>query len=219
MVELVLIRSKESTSNTISILWLYKTINQIRIMRLHQLFLMIIALVLVSNLLGAQEIEKRRYNFGLGAGVSLNNVFNHNRGATFDTRFSPILITAVSTIPLKNERLGLMIELDYIHKGPSDHDINYLILSGLLDYQLLENIKLKAVLGPYLGYLFKYKLGDVEFKADKIREDFGLDAGLFYAVQLSERIQLFLSPRVEVGLIRFSNSNHISSQLKIGVLF
>ncbi len=165
------------------------------------------------------QVEKdKKINFGIGIGVSINNVFNHVSNAEFQSRFSPILITANAQKQL-GKKWSVLSELDYIHKGPKYHDINYLILSVLPQYRIFpKNITLLA--GPYIAYMFKYESYGVVSKREDLKNyDVGADIGFLFSKKVNEKINLFLSPRVELGMMRFSFSNHLSYQLKMGVSF
>lgn len=57
-------------------------------------------------------------------------------------------------------------------------------------------------------------------KSDKIKKyDLGLDAGINYTQKIYSRFDFFISPRIELGLIRFSYSNHLSYQLRAGLRY
>lgn len=179
-----------------------------------------LTLLLILPFILEGQIEKTdKYDIGFGIGGSINNVFNHTvESADFEAKLSPILFTVNTELKLDG-RWGMLAELDYIHKGPKNHDINYLILSVLPKYQISKKLNLSFAVGPYIGYLFRYNLRGQELISDVTKRiDIGLDAGIIYSKKLNEKFDIFISPRIEVGAIRFSYSNHISGQLKVGLI-
>jgi len=172
-----------------------------------------------SITLMSQTLDNNKLNYGVGLGLSRNNVFNHLAGAKFEPRISPILITTNVQYNF-SRRWAVLSELDYIHKGPMNHDINYLVLSVLPKFKVFNKPNFSLLAGPYIAYLFQYKAGGVINTSDRVKKyDFGMDAGIHYSKRINENFNLFISPRVEVGLIIFSQSQHISYQIKAGVEF
>ncbi|MBK7811584.1 MAG: hypothetical protein IPI50_10135 [Saprospiraceae bacterium] len=178
-----------------------------------------ILFVSLSISLGGQSQINKKLNYGVGIGLSWNNVFNHLAGAKFDPRISPILITT-NVQYIFDRRWTVLSELDYIHKGPLNHDINYLVLSVLPKFKVFSNPNISLLAGPYMGYLFRYKARGIISTSDRIKKyDVGMDAGIHYSKRINENFNIFISPRVELGLIIFSQSQHISYQLRAGVEF
>lgn len=179
---------------------------------------LLLGLTLSLNLFG-QSVENKKINFGFGAGVSINNVFHHEENVKFKPKFSPILLTVNAQKPL-TRHWSLFSELDYIHKGPYHFDINYLVLSVLPQYTICNKPNISFLAGPYVGYMFRYKtIGGIYHNDNLKKYDTGLDAAIMFSTKISKKFNLYISPRVEVGLIRFSFSNHISYQLVMGARF
>jgi len=181
--------------------------------------LLIISFSILPFLLIGQSEENRKINIGIGAGVSQNNVFNHVYGAEFESKLSSILITVNAQKPLSN-KWSIFSELDYIHKGPKGFNINYLVFSILPEYKIISNPDISILGGPYIGYMFKYKaFGSIFEHPDLKNYDLGIDAGINFTKRINQKISFFIFPRIEVGMIRFSFSNHFSYQLKTGLRF
>ncbi len=181
--------------------------------------LILLSVSILPLILNAQSKDTNKFNFGIGAGVSINDAFNHVMDAKFKSRLSPILITINAQKQLEN-KWGILAELDYIHKGPIEHDISYLTFSFLAQHKISTKPTISILAGPYIGYLFKYESYGVVFKHKDLKNhDIGIDTGLNFSMRLSEKISLFISPRLEVGMMRFSFSNNISYQLKTGITF
>ncbi len=179
----------------------------------------IIILSILPLALNGQSEENKKISFGVGAGVSLNNVYNHIREAEFEPKFSAVLITVNAQKQLSN-RWNLLSELDYTHKGPKGHKINYFVISMLPSYKIVAKPNISILGGPYIGYMLKYEAyGSVEKHEDLKNYDLGIDSGISFTTRVNEKLDLYISPRIEVGLIRFSFSNHISYQLKTGIRF
>jgi len=174
---------------------------------------------IVPIFLIGQTVENEKFEFGAGFGVSMNNVFNHISNSEFESRFSPILIT-VNIERRLSRKWSILSELDYIHKGPEEHDINYLVFSILPKYNLWSKPNISLIAGPYIGYMFKYESYGSEKNHDELKNyDVGIDAGLTYQTGITDDLYIFVSPRIEAGMIRFSYSNHLSYQLKTGIKF
>ena len=181
--------------------------------------IMIFYFSLIPIFLIGQTAKNEKFEFGAGFGVSMNNVFNHISNAEFESRLSPILIT-VNIERRLSRKWSMFSELDYVHKGPEAHDINYLVFSVLPKYDLLSKPNISLIAGPYIGYMFKYESYGRERNHEELKNyDAGIDAGLMYHTRITNNLYIFVSPRIEAGMIRFSYSNHLSYQLKTGVKF
>lgn len=181
--------------------------------------ILIILLALSPIILSGQSQIRKNVSIGIGAGLSWNDVFNHTNDGEFDMKFSPVLLTVHAQKQL-SEKWYLLSELDYIHKGPEDYVIDYLVLSVLPKYTLFPNANISILGGPYIGYLFEYRDSGRVTETNALKDyDLGFDAGVSFSKKIGKKAEFFVSPRVEVGLIRFSYSNHLSLQLKTGLRF
>ncbi len=74
--------------------------------------------------------------------------------------------------------------------------------------------------GLYGGYLFDYKISGTSDKPPGLKKyDFGVDLGMDFTWKIDDEMSFYLSPMFELGVIRFSFSNHLSYQLKAGIKF
>lgn len=175
-------------------------------------------LMLISNVSKAQNTDK--FNFGFAYGLSINTVFNHvsqNRG--FEPKISPFLFTAFAEYDYKSN-LKFTAELEYADKGPKHYQINYLTLSLMPKYRISKQSDIYLLGGIYTGYMFDYLIDGQKINHERLKNyDFGIDTGLDFIFPIYENYEWFVSPRLEIGVIRFSYSNHISLQLKTGLRF
>ena len=187
-------------------------------MKSHLIIFIISLFIFISTTLKAQNIDK--FDFGLAYGMSINNVFNHASGADyFEPKVSPYLFTVFAEHKYKS-RLSFIGELEYADKGPQRYQINYLTLSLMPKYQISERYNISILGGIYTGYMFNYIVGGQKYDAPHIKNyDLGIDAGFDFTLPVYENYEWFVSPRLEIGVVRFSFSNHISLQLKTGLRF
>jgi len=179
-----------------------------------------IVFLFIPLMLLSQDIGKKT-SFGIYYGLSINNVYDHVDGpdVQFDDNFSPILFGGYISSDLTN-LFSLAFELEYVHKGPEFYKIDYLIGTLLAKYQVHKNFDLSPLIGVYGGYLFEYEINGKERNHEELKGyDLGIEGGLEYKIKLREDMKLFISPRVEVGLTRFSFTRHISYQMKFGIEF
>lgn len=117
----------------------------------------------------------------------------------------------------------LVLNLDYIHKGAllsgemQDYTFKYLVLSPSFQYSIINDY-LKVNAGLYLGYLLEYNLNGGRIGSGR-NFDFGYNLGVQSEYRIRERLNVFLNPMVEIGLIKLSNSKLLSTQLRIGLKY
>jgi hypothetical protein len=187
---------------------------------LKQLFIAFLLLTFSYSGLKAQSETFQKIQYGFTYGISINDVFNHESKYNFPPKFSPILIGSFIQFN-QSDKLGLVAEIEYIHKGPESYVINYLTLSTLVRYEAFKGYPNTAILvGLYGGYLFDYKFYDISVEPDGLKSyDLGVDIGMDFTRKLTDKIDGFISPVIEIGIIRFSHTNHLSYQLKGGIRF
>jgi hypothetical protein len=184
---------------------------------MEKMILLSLLFFLLSIELFGQHENRDKVDFGLSWGITLNDVYDHPSGFNFKTRISPIVF-GLSLDYKISDRFDLKTELDYVHKGPLDYKIDYLILSVLPQIKFIKIKDLSVMLGPYIGYLFEYRThGEVSNHEALKGYDFGIESGIEYKKMLGKKVNLFISPRIELGLIEFSFSKHIVYQLKVGI--
>lgn len=184
-------------------------------------FTIILSLILsLSTITSDAQTKLEKFDFGFAYGMSVNTVFNHVSGADyFELKISPYLFTAFAEYNYK-PKLNFVAELEYANKGPKNYQINYLTLSFLPKYRISERYDISILGGIYTGYMFNYILYGQKYEAPNLKNyDLGIDTGFDFTFPIYENWEWFVSPRLEVGAIRFSFSNHISLQLKTGFRF
>ncbi len=163
--------------------------------------------------------QTKQFNFGAYGGVANNNVYQLNKPTVFDNQTTPVLLGIHADYNF-GDRLSSGIELEYIHKGPKFYKIDYLVLSVVAKYKVFENLNLEPVLGGYAGYLFKFIGFGREHNHPELKQyDFGVQGGVQYTIPITSWLNVFISPRVELGLYTFSFSRHRSFQLRAGIEF
>lgn len=185
--------------------------------------ILVISLILLLNAskITAQSEVLKKFEYGFAYGISLNDAINHIDNHDFRKKLSPVLLSSF-VIFNQSEKLSFVAEIEYIHKGPQLHVIDYLTLSTLARYKVFNRFPNISVLGGlYGGYLFDYKInGDSIGQPNTLKSyDFGIDIGMDFTRKINDKLDFYLSPLFELGLIRFSLSQHLSYQLKAGVKF
>ena len=155
------------------------------------------------------------YELELHYGISINQGLNHLYGAEFRPRISPVLF-GINYSKFFTEKSGWGIEVDYVHKGVQNYVIDYMVFS-ILYTRRFNGIFRKAFIGPYYGKMFSYKKNGVVLSSPTLKYyDYGIECGFHLSIPvLYKKYGLSISPRTELGMLRFSNSYHFVGQIKL----
>jgi hypothetical protein len=179
------------------------------------------------NLVHAQI--QQIWNINLFLGVSYNSVYDP---ANFDYKFSPLLAGFEFEKQLSN-RFDFGTSLSFVRKGTrtklnngvrdATYMFDYIILSPQLKINVFTNKALAFAIGPYLGYSTSTKMKTFfdshyrDYKHNDFQDlDFGVDLGIRSEFGIS-KYDFYVHPKLQLGLIDFSYSKHISCQVVFGI--
>lgn len=180
------------------------------------LSLLIITIICCVETLNGQS---KKIGLGIYTGISINNVYDHIQDERFESQLSRKLIGGYLEYRLIR-RLDIYAEFEYVHKGPQNFKIDYHTFSLMGKYQCFRYLDISIMAGYYHGFLNEYLWLGRAWSHPELKDyDKGIEFGLMYEQDIFKKLGLFISPRIEIGLIQFSLSKHISYQLKTGIQF
>jgi hypothetical protein len=180
----------------------------------------------------AQKVHFEKF---LYIGHSVNSVIEQKDVFTqkfWTYKFSPLLI-GMQFYDKQTEKLEFCLDLYYVRKGAwsfikngyrsQDYIFDYIIISPQIRWQLFKPSRLKVKFGPYYGIatLAKSKFyRETKFRNFRDYSSFKpYDMGINFSISQQfnvENYEFFIEPKFQLGLIKFSNTKHISFQLIFG---
>lgn len=126
----------------------------------------------------------------------LNNIFGIRTGMGFERKGNQAIVEFTTAT---GEPAG---------QGKIKHNFDYLTVPILIRFNTKQKIKFYFVAGPYIGFLVNrtniVREETIDVKEDFSTIDLGLHLGLGLLIPLSEKLELDVGLREELGLINTS---------------